>query len=291
MLRPHSAARRRDRCSRSARRTATGRPRTADRSPTDRPSSDRRQHRASTRRSTPRRFAGEFAASAPALSSRPMAPTRLHVHADSANAGPARRDGTWTRRSRWQAHPPGPQQQGRGRPRATRSCSDTTELRMPATDGQSLRREGAGSSRAQTRMGRWRPPAEKSTALITRDGPCAPEGRTGRLWRVQAARSGARRSPPPRPRATAPRTPNTPIARSNSARSTGACATCRKRLEALRVVDAAPSDPRRGVLRRDGRGRERRQRRQRSATASSARTRPTPSSAGSASTRRWRGRC
>ncbi len=91
-------------------------------------------------------------------------------------------------------------------------------------------------------MGRWRPPAEKSTALITPDGHARLKAELDDLWRVQR---------PEVVRALA-------AAAAEGDRSENAEYTYRKkqlggidrrvrylskRLEVLRVVDAAPSDP------------------------------------------------
>lgn len=91
-------------------------------------------------------------------------------------------------------------------------------------------------------MGRWRPPAEKSTALITPEGHARLKAELDDLWRVQR---------PEVVRALA-------AAAAEGDRSENAEYTYRKkqlggidrrvrylskRLEALRVVDAAPADP------------------------------------------------
>jgi transcription elongation factor GreB len=91
-------------------------------------------------------------------------------------------------------------------------------------------------------MGRWRPPAEKGTALITREGHARLKSELDELWRVKR---------PEVVRALA-------AAAAEGDRSENAEYTYRKkqlgeidrrvrylskRLEALRVVDAAPSDP------------------------------------------------
>lgn len=91
-------------------------------------------------------------------------------------------------------------------------------------------------------MGRWRPPAEKSTALITRDGHARLKAELDELWRIKR---------PEVVRALA-------AAAAEGDRSENAEYTYRKkqlgdidrrvrylskRLEELRVVDAAPSDP------------------------------------------------
>lgn len=90
-------------------------------------------------------------------------------------------------------------------------------------------------------MGRWRPPAEKSTALITREGHDRLKSEVDELWRVKR---------PEVVKALA-------AAAAEGDRSENAEYTYRKkqlgeidrrvryltkRLEALRVVDAAPSD-------------------------------------------------
>ena len=90
-------------------------------------------------------------------------------------------------------------------------------------------------------MGRWRPPGEKSTALITREGHARLKSELDELWRVRR---------PEVVRALA-------AAAAEGDRSENAEYTNRKkqlgeidrrvrylskRLEALRVVDAAPSD-------------------------------------------------
>lgn len=91
-------------------------------------------------------------------------------------------------------------------------------------------------------MSRWRPPAEKSTALITPQGHARLKGELDQLWRVKR---------PEVVKALA-------AAAAEGDRSENAEYTYRKkqlgeidrrvrylskRLEALRVVDAAPSDP------------------------------------------------
>ncbi|GAB2618846.1 transcription elongation factor GreB [Novilysobacter erysipheiresistens] len=91
-------------------------------------------------------------------------------------------------------------------------------------------------------MGRWRPPAEQSTALITRDGHARLKAELDELWRVKR---------PEVVRALA-------AAAAEGDRSENAEYTYRKkqlgeidrrvrylskRLPALRVVEAAPSDP------------------------------------------------
>lgn len=91
-------------------------------------------------------------------------------------------------------------------------------------------------------MSRWRPPAEKSTALITPEGHARLKGELDQLWRVKR---------PEVVKALA-------AAAAEGDRSENAEYTYRKkqlgeidrrvrylskRLEALRVVDAAPSDP------------------------------------------------
>ncbi|MDH7452492.1 transcription elongation factor GreB [Luteimonas composti] len=91
-------------------------------------------------------------------------------------------------------------------------------------------------------MGRWRPPAEKSTALITPEGHARLKAELDDLWRVQR---------PEVVRALA-------AAAAEGDRSENAEYTYRKkqlggidrrvrylskRLEALRVVDGAPADP------------------------------------------------
>ncbi len=91
-------------------------------------------------------------------------------------------------------------------------------------------------------MGRWRPPAEKSTALITREGHARLKAELDELWRVKR---------PEVVKALA-------AAAAEGDRSENAEYTYRKkqlgeidrrvrylskRLEVLRVVDAAPSDP------------------------------------------------
>lgn len=91
-------------------------------------------------------------------------------------------------------------------------------------------------------MPRWRPPAEKSTALITREGHARLKAELDELWRVRR---------PEVVKALA-------AAAAEGDRSENAEYTYRKkqlgeidrrvrylskRLEALRVVDAAPSDP------------------------------------------------
>ena len=91
-------------------------------------------------------------------------------------------------------------------------------------------------------MGRWRPPAEKSTALVTRDGHARLKAELDDLWRVRR---------PEVVRALA-------AAAAEGDRSENAEYSYRKkqlgeidrrvrylakRLETLRVVDAAPSDP------------------------------------------------
>jgi transcription elongation factor GreB len=91
-------------------------------------------------------------------------------------------------------------------------------------------------------MGRWRPPAEKSTALITAQGHARLKAELDELWRVKR---------PEVVRALA-------AAAAEGDRSENAEYTYRKkqlgeidrrvrylskRLEALRVVDAAPADP------------------------------------------------
>ena len=91
-------------------------------------------------------------------------------------------------------------------------------------------------------MGRWRPPPEKSTALVTREGHARLKAELDDLWRVQR---------PEVVKALA-------AAAAEGDRSENAEYTYRKkqlggidrrvrylskRLEALRVVDTAPSDP------------------------------------------------
>ena len=91
-------------------------------------------------------------------------------------------------------------------------------------------------------MSRWRPPAEKSTALITREGHARLKSELDELWRVRR---------PEVVKALA-------AAAAEGDRSENAEYTYRKkqlgeidrrvrylskRLEALRVVDAAPADP------------------------------------------------
>lgn len=91
-------------------------------------------------------------------------------------------------------------------------------------------------------MGRWRPPGEKSTALITREGHARLKAEMDELWRVKR---------PEVVRALA-------AAAAEGDRSENAEYTYRKkqlgeidrrvrylskRLEALRVIDTAPSDP------------------------------------------------
>ena len=91
-------------------------------------------------------------------------------------------------------------------------------------------------------MGRWRPPAEKSTALITREGHDRLKAELDELWRVKR---------PEVVKALA-------AAAAEGDRSENAEYTYRKkqlgeidrrvrylghRLPALRVVDTAPSDP------------------------------------------------
>ena len=91
-------------------------------------------------------------------------------------------------------------------------------------------------------MGRWRPPAEKSTALVTPEGHARLKAELDALWRVKR---------PEVVKALA-------AAAAEGDRSENAEYTYRKkqlgeidrrvrylskRLEALRVVDAAPSDP------------------------------------------------
>ena len=92
-------------------------------------------------------------------------------------------------------------------------------------------------------MGRWRPPAEKSTALVTPEGHARLKAELDELWRVKR---------PEVVKALA-------AAAAEGDRSENAEYTYRKkqlgeidrrvrylskRLETLRVVDAAPSDPR-----------------------------------------------
>ncbi|TKR33598.1 transcription elongation factor GreB [Luteimonas gilva] len=91
-------------------------------------------------------------------------------------------------------------------------------------------------------MGRWRPPAEKSTALITREGHARLKAELDELWRIKR---------PEVVKALA-------AAAAEGDRSENAEYTYRKkqlgeidrrvrylskRLEQLRVVDAAPTDP------------------------------------------------
>nr|MDQ3040226.1 transcription elongation factor GreB [Pseudomonadota bacterium] len=91
-------------------------------------------------------------------------------------------------------------------------------------------------------MGRWRPPAEKSTALITREGHARLKSELDTLWRVQR---------PDVVRALA-------AAAAEGDRSENAEYTYRKkqlgeidrrvrylskRLEVLRVIETAPTDP------------------------------------------------
>ena len=91
-------------------------------------------------------------------------------------------------------------------------------------------------------MGRWRPPAEKSTALVTRDGHARLKAELDDLWRVRR---------PEVVRALA-------AAAAEGDRSENAEYSYRKkqlgeidrrvrylskRLESMRVVDTAPSDP------------------------------------------------
>jgi transcription elongation factor GreB len=138
-------------------------------------------------------------------------------------------------------------------------------------------------------LGRWRPPAESSTALVTPEGHARLKAELDDLWRVRR---------PEVVKALA-------AAAAEGDRSENAEYTYRKkqlgeidrrvrylgkRLETLRVVDTVPSDPQAvffGAIvevgtRRAGRSR---------AIASSARTRPTPAAAGSASIRRSPARC
>ncbi len=138
-------------------------------------------------------------------------------------------------------------------------------------------------------MSRWRPPGEKSTALITREGHDRLKAELDDLWRVRR---------PEVVKALA-------AAAAEGDRSENAEYTYRKkqlgeidrrvrylskRLEVLRVVDTAPSDPEavffgaRSNWKMSPAARPR-------AIASSAPTKPTRHVAGSASIRRWRVRC
>ncbi len=138
-------------------------------------------------------------------------------------------------------------------------------------------------------MSRWRPPAEKSTALITASGHARLKAELDELWRVRR---------PEVVKALA-------AAAAEGDRSENAEYTYRKkqlgeidrrvryltkRLESLRVVDTTPTDPlavffgawwnwRMWTVARPA------------AIALSGRMRPMPGWAGSASIRRWRGRC
>lgn len=138
-------------------------------------------------------------------------------------------------------------------------------------------------------MSRWRPPAEKSTALITPEGHARLKAELDDLWRVRR---------PEVVRALA-------AAAAEGDRSENAEYTYRKkqlgeidrrvrylskRLEALRVVDTAPTDANAVFF---GAQVELKTPTVASccATASSARTKPMPDAAGSASTPPWRAPC